>query len=524
MPQFRGTLYKDDNDKLVFKHTPLFPWKSNLAIDVPVDEFLEDIIGKDIEISIEPRKSGTPIYPEINEMVAPETEVDPDYEHAPPEAYEHFQDRKFGMRVHWGPYSVLGLDASWPVANDECSSEFIKIYYTLYEMFNPTEFNADEWARFAERAGFRFMVITAKHCDGFAMFDTKTTVKALRRLGRGGPGIGNFIEEVEIPYSIMDTRFKRDIVGELAQAFHKQGIGFGVYYSWWEWNDPNARWDKRNRSFDPTYSAESHPEEWQAFIDRERLQLKELCSEYGPLDEISFDVSWFGMSWSEMKDIIKMCRQLQPNCMFRNRGLGPYGDYQTPEHWVPAEPGTGDSRVITSTWQVINTFGTAWAYQPFDKYMAREDVLAMLIDVVAKGGSLMMGISPMPNGLFPPETIEAMEWIGQWLVVNGEAIYETRPWNHYNEGESIKFTRSKDSRHVYLIHVGWAGDVIGSKLLHAVPGSTIQMLGVEEPLSWHQDESMLEIFIPEELAGNKPCEFAYCFRVEVEEKRENEAS
>nr|MDO8110894.1 alpha-L-fucosidase [Candidatus Sigynarchaeota archaeon] len=515
MPQFIGKISRGSDGKIVFTHVPRYPWGGEVVFDVSLDEFMEEFIDQDVEVTIEPSKHGKPIYLEIDEMVAPENAIDLDYKHAPPEAYEKFYDRKFGMRVHWGQYSVLGLDASWPAANDQCSREFMKIYYTLYEMFNPTDFNAEEWAEFAKRAGFKFFVITAKHCDGFAMFGTKTRVKALRRLGRGGPGIGPVVEEVEMPYSIMDTRFQRDIVGELATAFRKRGLGVGFYYSWWEWNDPNARWDKRNRSFDPSFTQESHPEEWKAFIAREKEQLRELCSNYGPLDEISFDVSWFGMSWNEMKDIIKMCRKLQPNCMFRNRGLGPYGDYQTPEHWVPSSPGAEDPRVITKTWQSIHQFGTSWAYQPLDKYMSKEEVLGLLIDVAAKGGSLMMGISPMPNGRFPPETIATMEWVGKWLEVNGEAIYGTRSWTHHKETDLIKFTRSKDGKTVYLIHTGWPGDEMHSKILHAVAGSEVHLLGVAEPLPWKQDDNGFTIEIPKNIAGKKPCEYAYCFKTRV---------
>jgi alpha-L-fucosidase len=147
--------------------------------------------------------------------------------------------------------------------------------------------------------------------------------------------------------------------------------------------------------------------------------------------------------------------------------------------------------------------------------MSKEEVLNLLIDVAAKGGSLMMGISPMPNGRFPPETIETMEWVGKWLKVNGEAIYATRSWTHYKETDSVKFTRSKDGKYVYLIHIGWPGTKVESNLLRASPGSKIQMLGVEGSLSWQQDDRTLVITIPKNISDHKPCEHAFCFKIHL---------
>ena len=187
--------------------------------------------------------------------------VDPDYQHAPPAAVERWRDWKFGMRIHFGVYSVLSLDAS--VALVGSSPEFQKIYFTLYEVFNPTAFDAEQWAGLAERAGMKYFVMPTRHADGFSMYDTKTRVKSIRRLptsyAKGyEPGIGR-TDPCLINYSVMDTPFKKDIVGALVDAFRKRDLGIGLYFNWTDFHDPDYRGDNRSPFYEAGYSRESHP-------------------------------------------------------------------------------------------------------------------------------------------------------------------------------------------------------------------------------------------------------------------------
>ncbi len=443
-------------------------------------------------------------------------EVGPNYRNAPPAAVESWQDQKFGMRIHWGPYSVLGLDASWPLQRS--SKEFQSIYFTLYQVFNPMDFNADGWADLAERAGMKYFVFTTRHHDGFSMFNTRTEVESIRRIPseKSETGIG-LTESCRIHYSIMDTLYEHDIVAALVQAFRKRGLGVGLYYSWPDWHDPNFRWDKHNVFYDPQYSKKSNPEHWQQFIDRLREQVHELCSNYGNLLEISFDAGLPQEAWPDTIKIVEMARDLQPNVMFRNRGIGPYGDFTTPEHWVPKDP---LKKPLPMPWEAIEQLGTRWGYQPNDNYKSKEWLLATLIDVVAKGGNYMTGVSPMANGRFPTETIERLEYVGAWLRVNGEAIYETRPWNVFSEGEDLRFTRRKDGKYVYATALKWPGKTMRVRLVRAVEGSEIVMLGVKSNLGWHQDEGGLVIEIPQEVEKNKPCAQAYTFKIHAERFRQ----
>lgn len=437
--------------------------------------------------------------------------VDPDFKHASPDAYEAWRDRKFGMRIHWGVYSVLGLDASWPTY--KASDEFHRIYNTLWQVFNPTDFDAEQWADLAERSGFKYFVFTAKHCDGFSMYDTNTKVKAFRRAPKTSghvPGVGE-IEECRIHYSIMDGPFKRDITKEVIDAFGKRGMGIGLYYTNSDWFDWDARWESRHQNYDPEYTKESDPEGYARAVARQREQLRELSTKYGPVDQFGFDCGWPKELWPDMVDIIKMVRKLQPNALFRHRGLGPYGDYQTPEHWTPT---SGDDTRLNKPWQAIEMLGTRWAYQPNDQYKSKEWILGTLIDCCAKGGNFMVGISPTASGTFPQETIDRLLWVGKWLEVNGEGIYGTRPWEHYKE-ENTLFTRSKDNKYVYAVSQKWPGNTFRSKLLRAKPESKIYMLGFDSPLKWRQNGNELVIRIPEELQNEKkrPCEFAWVFKV-----------
>ena len=432
-------------------------------------------------------------------------EPDADYRHASPAAIEAWKDRKFGMRIHWGVYSVLGIEASWPMIVVDATSDFRQLYSTLYEVFNPTDFDAEEWAALAQRAGMTYFVITTKHHDGFSMWDTRTKVRALRRR----PG-SDAVDPWYISYSIMDTPYRKDIVGALAQAFHKRGLGVGFYYSHIDWNDPDFRWDKFSPLYDPDYTKESDPEAWARFINREREQLRELCSNYGPLEELSLDMGWPEAAWPDMVRIVKMMRELQPDVLMRWRGVGPYGDFDTPEGWVPYSP--SDTR-ISKPWESIVQLGSWWAYGPNSVYKPKEWLVSTLVDVVAKGGNLMLGVGPMANGRFPPEAVARLEYAGAWLRVNGEAIFKTRPWNVFQEGEDVRFTRSKDGKYVYAISLKWPGEKLLLRSVRALKGSTITMLGIKASLKWHQDKDGLVIEIPPAIARNRPCEKAYAFKI-----------
>ncbi len=449
--------------------------------------------------------------------VIQENGVDANYQHAPVAAVERWQDWKFGMRIHWGVYSVLGLDASTPLVGS--SSEFHTIWSTLYQVFNPTDFDANAWANLAKRAGMKYFVFTTRHADGFSMFDTATRVQSIRRDPGQGPenhaasGIGP-TERCYIQYSIMDTPYKRDVVAAVVKAFRKEGLGIGLYYNWADFHDPDFRWDKRNEFYDPTYSKASNPHDWHEFIHREGEQVHEICTKYGKLDDIEFDQGTPAEAWPDIVRIVKAVRISQPTAVLRNRGIGAYGDFSSPEHWVPNSP--SDRRLAGKPWEAIEQLGSRWAYQPDDAYKSKEWLLSTLIDVVAKGGNFMPGVSPMANGEFPQETIDRLEYVGDWLKVNGEAIYNTRPWSVYQEGNDIRFTRSKDGNYVYVISLKWPGEQLTLHSVQARSGSRITMLGLNHSLQWRQNSSGLTIQMPSLRAADRPSRQAYVFKIECQ--------
>ena len=459
--------------------------------------------------------AASPIPPAQDFAKAWDAPVDPDYQHAPPAAAERWRDWKFGMRIHFGVYSVLSLDASTPVVG--ASPEFQSIYSTLYEVFDPTAFDADQWADLAQRAGMKYFVMPTRHADGFSMYDTKTRVKSIRRVvapyeKRSEPGIDR-TEPCFINYSVMDTPFQRDVVGALVAAFRKRGMGIGLYYNWTDLHDPDFMGDNRSPFYEAGYSRESHPEEWNRFMQRVFDSVREICTQYGKFDILSFDQGLPPGARPEVVKIVKMARSLQPEVMMRNRGIGSYADYSNPEHWVPN--GLGDPRVAGIAWEAIEPLTRRWAYQPHDEFKSCEWVLSTLIDVVSKGGNFMPGVSPLPNGTFPQQTVEILEYAGKWLQVNGEAVYGTRAWDVFSDGTDVRFTRTKDGRHVYAISLKWPGESLTLKALRAREGSQVTMLGVDTPLKWRQSREGLVIQIPDAIARNKPCEQAYAFKVEA---------
>ncbi len=356
-------------------------------------------------------------------------------------------------------------------------------------------------------AGMKYFTFTTKHHDGFSMWDTKTVRESLRLTPKGIRSGKGVYEKCVIPYSIMDTTFRRDVLVELVAAARKRELGISLYYSHIDWQDPAFAWDPFNVHYDAGLTKKSDPERWGKFIQQERDQVRELLTEYGRVDALEFDIGWPKEAAEDAAALAHMARDLQPSVLMRNRGIGAYGDLYTPERVIP--PGFQEG----SPWQEIYPGGEAFSYLPNDIYKPAEWIVHTLIDVVAKGGNFEVGYGPMPNGKFPEQAIERLASVGKWMAVNGEAIYATRPYSTFREGDDIRFTRSKDGRTLYAISLKWPGKALRMKLVKMERETEIELLGNKGKLAWHRDGDAVVIEIPEPVQRRLPCEYAWAFRI-----------
>ena len=479
--------------------------------------------------------SGTHRFPEREyARVKSYVEMEPilEYRWAFSRAYEQFRDMKYGVRIHWGLYSIWGRNGeSWPFLR--MSSEERQQYQELYRTWNPTGFDADEWTQAFVDSGMKMFAFTSKHHEGFCMFDTKTRVR--RRVNWTAPG-GPRMEDCDIRYSIMDTPFRRDIVKELCEAGRKRGLKIDLYFSEPDWYDADFRpyayhplqvpssaqldpgmlaRDRRTRK-DFVVVPEATPSEVDRMMKRLRAQLTELLTNYGTIDMICLD-QWLGPAvWPRLRETILHARKLQSDVMFRDRGIGSYGDYYTPEGFVP-----GAKENTDMPWMTIRGLGSSFSYDKDPtKYKGAEWVVTSVVDATAKGGGFMVGIGPDGSGRFHPTAISQIKEAGQWFRVNGEGIYATRPREGllWSEGEKIRYTRSKSGETVYAFSIGWPGDRLTLTTVQPRPGSEIRMLGYGEPLKWDLDPQRgLTIELPPALQDpeKRPCRWVYGFRIQT---------
>jgi alpha-L-fucosidase len=506
------------------------PLLQQVVADEPSDilsDSLSELAQKDRARGIKLPKSDVH-YRETSRYV--EDVPDADYVHASEAAHEAFRDIKFSIRIHWGVYCKLGVEASWPFLG--MSNEKKQEYQNLYKTFNPTGFNADEWMDFFKRSGIQAFAFTTKHHDGFSMFHTKTRIK--QRANYLNPP-DKIIEPCDLSYSIEESPFKRDIAKELCDAAHKNGIKINFYYSHPDWYDadfrpynyhplttpdciknpenyynPKAHGGNRNKTI---LTPDRTPEETARLIARHREQIHELLTNYGKIDMICFD-QWLGKDiWSELKKTVKLIRKWSPDTMLRARGIGNYGDYYQPEKFVPK-----DIESTNMPWMSICLLGKIFAYDPVGKnYKGTKWIVKNLIDCVAKGGSFMVCIGPDDNGKFHPTAVKQIEDVGKWLKVNGQGIYETRPRNIWKE-DNLEFTRSKDHKIVYAFTEKFPEKELIVKSITPKTDSKIYLLGYNKPLQWTVNDQGITITIPDELQKpeNRPCEHAWGFRFDVE--------
>lgn len=309
-----------------------------------------------------------------------------------------WKDAKFGMFIHWGIYSVPSGKWGETTTYGEWIMHTAKIpraeYGALAQKFNPTKFNADEWVKLAKDAGQKYIVITSKHHDGFAMFGSKAD-----------------------PYNIVDaTPFKRDILKELAEACRKEGMKLGFYYSQaQDWYHPggavsgNVEWD------------ETHKGDMNKYIDEIAIpQVKEILANYGDVAVLWWDTPT-NMT-KEMTEKLAALTKPYPNLITNNRlGAGMGGDLETPEQFVPATGFPGRN------WEVCMTMNGHWGYNAYDdRWKSTEDLLRKLIDIVSKGGNFLLNVGPNQYGIIPEVCQQNLREMGAWLKINGEAIYGTQ--------------------------------------------------------------------------------------------------
>ncbi|WP_157557936.1 alpha-L-fucosidase [Niabella aurantiaca] len=460
------------------------------------------------------------------------------YKWASDEAYEQFLDMKFGIRLHWGLYSILQLQQeSWPFLQMSFAER--QAYQDLHKTWNPTGFDADEWTQLFENWGAKMFTFTTKHHDGFSMFDTKTRIK--KRMNWTAPG-GPVMEDCNVAFSIMETPFKRDVVRELCAAAHKRGLKIDLYFSHPDWYDCDFRPYNQHPVQVPDASKIAvvgkdlqpeikNPQEYfrksglviqpnptdaevTRMMQRHRTQLEELITRYGDISMICLD-QWLGPRvWPQLRETLMHLRKLRPDVMYRARGIGNYGDYYTPEGFVP-----GDKENTDTPWFVIYPLGDTFSYDPdTEHYKGAAWVVKNIVDAASKGGSFMVGIGPDLNGRFHSKAIEQLNEVGIWLRKNGEGIYATRPrpGAQWKEGEQIRFTRAKSENIVYAFSYNWPGEEFILKTVKPTRGSNIHFLGFEQPLKWSYDSSKgLTIFIPSEWKEkfNKSESLTYGFKI-----------
>ncbi|MBN2206899.1 MAG: alpha-L-fucosidase [Candidatus Aminicenantes bacterium] len=367
-----------------------------------------------------------------------------------PAKTEIFRDAGLGLFIHWGPNAQLGTEISWPLFN--ASEEFIRKYYALAETFNPAAFDPAVWARLARLAGMEYVVFTAKHHDGFCMFDTALS-----------------------DFKITRTPYGRDIASAVAGAFRQEGLLVGFYYSP---GDFRYQWETGRRTghiYEPDFDSDApFGPAAKSFLDYERGQIEELLTRYGDVFML-----WFDGKCEPLKKHAWRVRQ----DVFIARGEIP-----TPEQEIP-------DRAADHAWESCLTTSYQWSFLPDAEVRSSAEIIDNLIRIRARGGNMLLNVGPRPDGRIAPADEDRLRDLSLWMALYGDAVRGVRPWVVTNEGD-VWFTRRPSDEAVYAL-AGLAGNA-RSVLLRSVaatPDTKVTLLGQDGGLSWEQTADGLKIDI-----------------------------
>jgi len=389
-----------------------------------------------------------------------------------------WHEARFGMFIHWGLYSVVGQH-EWAM---EVEGIPIAQYELLAKHFQPKPNAAREWARAAKRAGQKYMVMTTKHHEGFCNFDTKLTDFCAAKQGPG-----------------------RDLVREYVDAARAEGLRVGFYYSLMDWHHPDGARCKTDEGAR------------KRFVEYTHGLIRELMTNYGKIDVLWYDVDWplTAEQW-ESERMNEMVFELQPEIIVNNRN-GLQGDFSTPEQKIEAAEGE-------RAWETCMTLNDSWGFNRSDNsWKTAETIVGNLIQCAQGGGNYLLNIGPKPDGSVPEESAQILEAVGQWLAINGKAIYGTQGGS-FRWNSNAKYTRRGNTLYIHQRY--WPGETPAAQWLPffqpptviAIGGlqtkvRSVRMLKTGQSVTFTQDEFSLRLTGLPSRAPDRP---ATVFEVECE--------
>ncbi|MBU0475327.1 MAG: alpha-L-fucosidase [Bacteroidetes bacterium] len=437
---------------------------------------------------------------------------------------EEWQNLKFGLLMHWAPSSQWGIVESWSLCSEDedwCKrdiedyTEYKNKYEGLKKTFNPQQFDPSKWANAAKNAGMKYVVFTTKHHDGFCMYDSKFTDYK--------------ITDEECPYS---SSPKANITKGIFDEFRNNDFMIGAYFSKPDWHSDYFWWKKfatpdRNANYD----VKKHPDRWQKFVEFTHNQVDELVTDYGKVDILWFDGCWVRKYSDEeiieerkisslnihrvqnqdikMEEITRNAREKQPGIIVVDRAVaGPHQNYLTPENQVP-------DRTLPYPWETCMPITPSWSYEPGLVYKSVRQLIHTLVDVVAKGGNFLLNVAPTAEGDFEPAAYDRLTKIGEWMNINDEAIYNSKPILPYKEN-NICFTQLDDRTTFAIYLVDEAESSLPEKIVfnHFIPdeNARIELLGTDIVFTGNKLDNSYEIEFPEDIRNKIPNKNAWSLK------------